>query len=91
MSLNINKLPLVSLKVCEYNKKNKSLRLASEFCGMPDEFEVVSHHTGEIIKFRANGVGDPNACDKVAQMTSRVYRPTTEVKNVDYAVIYDQY
>jgi hypothetical protein len=35
----------------EYNKETKTLSICSEYFGMPQVFDVVSHHTGRTIRF----------------------------------------
>lgn len=84
------KIPTVSLKVCEYIKDRKVLKLASEYFGMPQTFFVESHHTGKTVRFTTVGpednLFDPDQWDGEMQ----VYRPLGNVPGVDHMVIYHQ-
>ncbi len=84
-------IPTVSLKLCEYDKDRKVLKLASEYFGMPKEFFVMSHHTGKEVRFTVVGehdlLFDPDQWDGEQQ----VYRPIGTVPGVDHMVIYHQY
>ena len=81
----------VSLDKCEYDKKRKVLRLASEYFGMPLTFYVVSHKTGKEFRFVPVNVCDvlfdPDQWDGEQQ----IYRPVGHCPNVDHMVIYNQY
>lgn len=81
----------ISLAQMEYHKADRKLTLASEPFGMPCEFEVISHHTGEVVKFAAITYGDPLYDEDGWDGEQKIYRPTHYVKNVEYAVIYNQY
>lgn len=50
--------PTVPLHHCEFDVKRKVLKLASEFCGMPSELIIHSHHTGNDVRFRVVGPAD---------------------------------
>lgn len=82
---------IVPLRFCEYDRKRRILRLASEFFGMPREFYVVSEHTGKEVRFVAVGPEDllfsPDQWDGEQQ----VYRPVGDVPTIDHMVIYHQY
>jgi hypothetical protein len=84
-------IPTVSLKYCEFDKKRKVLKLASEFVGMPSRLNIKSHHTGIEQQFFAVGpedvMFDPDQWDGEMQ----VYRPVHDMPNVDHLVIYHQY
>ena len=81
-------IPSVSLKLCEYDKERKVLKLASEYFGMPLSFFVESHHTGKVVRFApvtpANKLFDPDQWDGEQQ----IYRPLGDVPGVDHMVIY---
>ena len=84
-------IPTVSLKLCEYVRERRVLKLASEFFGMPREFFVESHHTGKVVRFTPVGehdvLFDPDQWDGEQQ----IYRPVGVVPGVDYMVIYNQW
>ena len=87
---NCDEIPTVSLKLCEYDKKRKVLKLASEYFGMPLTFFVESHHTGKQVRFvpvnPADKLFDPDHWDGEQQ----IYRPLGNVPGVDHMVIYNQ-
>ena len=84
-------IPTVPLKYCQYNKGERKLTLASEYCGMPREIYIKSHHTGATVLFTCvsedDMLFDPDQWDGEQQ----IYRPTTQIPNVDRLVIYNQY
>ena len=84
------RIPTVDLKLCDYDKSRRVLKLASEFFGMPLTFFVRSHHTGKEVRFvpvtPADVLFDQDGWDG----EQCIYRPTTVTK-VDYLVIYNQY
>lgn len=82
---------MVSTAQCEYKKAGRYLTLPSEVIGMPSEFWVRSHHTGKIVKFVAVQPGDSLFDEDGWDGEQCVYRPTVDVPNVDYMVIYNQY
>ena len=84
-------LPSVSLKFCEYDKKRKVLKLASEFFGMPRSFFVKSHHTGKEIQFVPVTYDDVLFDEDGWDGEQMIYRPVGNVPNVDHMVIYNQY
>lgn len=83
--------PTVNLSLCEYNKKGKYLKLASEYFGMPREFFVKSHHTGKTIRFVPVTPNDPLFDQDQWDGEQQIYRPTMPVPNVGYMVIYHAY
>ena len=84
-------IPTVELKLCEYRKDKKYLALASEYCGMPAKLFVRSHHTGKTVTFEAVQPGDPLWDEDGWDGEQCIYRPTNNVSNVEYLVIYNQY
>lgn len=84
-------IPTVSLKLCEYDKDRKVLKLASEYFGMPLTFFVESHHTGKQVRFvpvtPADKLFDQDQWDGEQQ----IYRPLGNVPGVDHMVIYNQW
>lgn len=85
------KMPTVDLKLCEYNKQTKVLKLASEYMGMPSEFLVVSHYTGETVRFSQVGPHDVLYDEDGWDGEQKIYRPQGVVPGVDYMVIYNQW
>ncbi len=81
----------VSLDVCEFDKKRKVLKLASEYFGMPSEFYVKSNYTGTVIRFAVVQPGDPLWDEDGWDGEQCIYRPTIVVPNVEYMVIYNQF
>ena len=83
-----NEIPVVELSYCEYDKRRKVLKLASEYFGMPVTFFVRSHHTGKEVRFvpvgPADVLFDPDHWDGEQQ----IYRPLGNVPGVDHMVIY---
>ena len=84
-------LPHIALKLCEYDKNRKVLKLASEYFGMPREFFVKSHHTGKEVRFRVVGPEDVLFDQDQWDGEQQVYRPVGNVPNVDHMVIYHQW
>jgi len=81
----------VDLKLCEYDKTRKVLKLASEYYGMPAEFLVVSHHTGKEVRFTVIGEYDKLFDHDQWDGEQQIYRPVGDVPGVDHLVIYNQY
>lgn len=84
-------IPCVSLKFCEYDKKHKVLKLASEFFGMPRSFFVKSHHTGKVVQFIPVTHDDVLFDEDGWDGEQMIYRPLGNVPGVDHMVIYNQY
>ena len=84
-------LPVVDLKLCEFDKTRKVLRLASEYMGMPREFFVKSHHTGKEVRFTAVGPEDKLFDEDGWDGEACVYRPVGGLSTVDHMVIYNAY
>jgi hypothetical protein len=84
-------IPTVDLKLCEFDKKRKVLKLASEYFGMPRQFFVKSHHTGKEVRFVEIGPHDVLYDEDGWDGEQKIYRPQGNVPNVDYLVIYHQY
>lgn len=87
------RIPKVALKLCEYDKKRKVLKLASEYFGMPREFFVESHHTGRVVRFVSVGPEDVLFDQDQWDGEQQIYRPADgELKaRVDHLVIYNQW
>ena len=84
-------IPLVDLKLCEYDKTRKVLKLASEYFGMPLTFGVRSHHTGKIVRFVPVNPADPLYDEDHWDGEQQIYRPVEHTPNVEYMVIYNQW
>jgi len=82
-------IPTVDLKLCEFDKNRKVLKLASEYFGMPVQFFVKSHHTGKEVRFVAIGPEDKLYDQDGWDGEQQVYRPVGNVPNVDYMYIYN--
>jgi hypothetical protein len=84
-------IPTIELKLCEYDKTRKVLKLSSEYIGMPMTFFVKSHHTGKDVRFvpvtPADVLFDQDQWDGEQQ----IYRPLGNVPGVDHLVIFHQY
>jgi len=85
------KIPTVSLKLCEYDKTRRVLKLASEFFGMPREFFVKSHHTGKEVRFTVVSEHDVLFDQDQWDGEQQIYRPVGTVPGVDHMVIYHQW
>jgi hypothetical protein len=83
-------IPSVSLKLCEYDKSRKVLKLASKYFGMPRTFYVKSHHTGKEVRFTAVTVHDVLCDEDGWDGEMQIYRPLGNVPGVDHMVIYHQ-
>lgn len=81
----------VDLKLCEYDKTRRVLKLASEYYGMPTEFLVISHHTGKEVRFTVIGEHDKLFSQDQWDGEQQIYRPIGDVPGVDHLVIYNQY
>ena len=81
-------IPTVPLKLCDYDKSRKVLKLASEYFGMPLTFFVRSHHTGKEVRFvvvdKYDVLFDQDQWDGEQQ----IYRPLGHVPGVDHMIIY---
>jgi hypothetical protein len=90
-------LPVVDLRLCEYDKERRILKLASEYFGMPreflklTEFFVESHYSGRIVRFKAVDESDPLFDPDGWDGEQQIYRPCGNIPNVEYLVIYHQY
>ena len=84
-------IPTVQLKWCEYNKTRKVLTLASEYCGMPGQLMVVSHHTDKEVRFVSIGPEDKLYDQDGWDGEQMIYRPMGDVPGVDHLVIYHAY
>lgn len=82
---------IVPLDLCEYHKKTKQLRLASEFFGIPPKITIVSNFTGRSVEFVPIGPEDPNWCPDSWDGEMCMYRPVDKIPNIDYLVIYNEY
>lgn len=87
----MSKIPTVSLKLCDYDKNRKVLKLASEYFGMPSTFFVKSHHTGKEIRFVPVGPEDKLFDEDQWDGEMQIYRPLGNVPGVDHMVIYNQW
>jgi hypothetical protein len=83
-------IPRVDLKLCEFDRNRRVLKLASEYMGMPREFFVRSHHTGKEVRFVAVGPEDALYDQDQWDGEQQVYRPMGHVPRVDHMVIYNQ-
>ena len=85
--------PTVPLRVCEYDKTRKVLKIASEFFagGFPRKFWVESHYTGQMVQFGVVTDRDPLFDQDQWDGEQMVYRPLTPAPRVDHAVIYHQW
>jgi hypothetical protein len=81
-------IPTVALKLCEYDKSRKVLKLASEYFGMPRTFFVKSHHTGKEVRFVTVGPEDRLFSQDGWDGEMQIYRPVGNVPGVDHMVIY---
>lgn len=81
-------IPSVSLRLCEYDKTRKVLKLASVYMGMPREFYVVSHKTGKEFRFVAVGPEDLLFDQDQWDGEQMIYRPVGHCPTVDHMAIY---
>lgn len=81
----------ITLKDCGYNAETKSLRISSEFFGMPSKFSVYSHHSGRTVEFIRIYMDDPMFDPDQWDGEQQIYRPVQKTKNVEYCVIYNQW
>jgi hypothetical protein len=84
----VREIPIVDLKLCEYDKERKVLKLASEYFGMPRTFFVKSHHTGKEVRFVTVGPEDKLYDEDGWDGEQQIYRPLGNVPGVDHMVIY---
>ena len=82
---------IVSLKLCEFHKEQKQLRLASEYFGMPAKFQVRSHHTGKLVEFVPIQPGHPLFDEDQWDGEMSIYEPAYPIPNVKTLVIYNAY
>lgn len=81
----------ISLRLCEYDKQRKVLKVPSALLagGFPSQFMVHSHHTNKEVRFTTVGpddkLFDPDRWDGEQQ----IYRPIGNVPNVEYLVVYN--
>ncbi len=81
----------VCLSKCEYDKNRKVLKLGSDYIGMPLTFEVISNHTGKVIRFVPVTPADPLFDQDQWDGEQQIYRPLGNVPGVDHMVIYHQW
>lgn len=84
-------IPTVDLSLCQYDKAQRRLRLASEYIGMPRAFIVQSHKTGKTVNFVPVTESDPLFDQDQWDGEQQIYRPLDTVPNVEYLVIYNQH
>ena len=87
----IDSIPTVDLKLCEYDKSRKVLKLASEYFGMPLTFFVKSHRTGKEVRFEPVNPADVLYDQDLWDGEQQIYRPLRNLPGVDHLVIYNQY
>lgn len=87
----MSNVPSVPLKLCEYDKDRKVLKLASEYFGMPLTFFVKSHYTGKEVRFVTVGPEDVLFDEDGWDGEMQIYRPLGNVPGVDHMVIYNQW
>ena len=87
----MNTIPSVDLKICEYDKTRKVLKLASEYMGMPSQFYVVSYKTGKEFRFVAVGPEDVLFDQDGWDGEQQIYRPVGHCPTVNHMVIYNQW
>jgi hypothetical protein len=82
---------VISLKVCSYLKKEKSLKISSEFFAgsFPREFYVRSHHTNKVVKF----IYDEEKAKRQEFWDGEYaeYIPEVPMKNIERAVVIHEY
>lgn len=90
MDLDIQTVPLSK---CEYDKKRKVLKLASEYVGMPRELFIESGHTGRVVRFVSVGPEDVLFDQDQWDGEQQIYRPADgEFRTrVNHLVIYNQW
>jgi hypothetical protein len=81
----------VDLSQCFYDRKNKVLKMKSEFIGMPAQLFMFSHHTGKTVRFVAIDCYDVLYDEDGWDGEQCIYRPMGNVPNVDHLVIYNEY
>jgi hypothetical protein len=84
-------VPIVSLAKCEWHPKEGKLTLASEYVGMPRKLDVISHHTGKVVRFTPVRLGDPQYDEDGYDGERAVYRPNSILSKAKCLVIYNQY
>jgi hypothetical protein len=87
----MKEIATVPLSVCSFVKQHKSLRLSSEFVGMPSQLMIKSHHTGMSVRFVPVGPEDKLFDQDQWDGEMMVYRPVGNVPNVDHLVIFNEY
>lgn len=87
----MKEIPVVLLSKCEYDKKRKVLKLASEYFGMPHKFFVRSTKTGKEVLFVAVEEHDILFDQDQWDGEQQLYRPVGNIPTVDHMVIYNQY
>jgi hypothetical protein len=84
-------IPTVNLKLCEFDKNRKVLKLSSEYFGMPSTFYVKSHYTGKVVRFVPVNPEDVLYDHDQWDGEQQIYRPVGNVPGVEHMVIYNQY
>ena len=84
--------PYIPLRVCEYNKRTRVLRVASDFVCMSEIF-IESHHTGRVVRFVPVGPDDVLYDEDGWDGEQQVFRPCEGefYTNVDHLVVYNPY
>jgi hypothetical protein len=86
--LKLPEVPTVPLRVCEFDKQRRVLKLASEFIGMPRTLYIESHHTGKKVMFVTVQSGDSLFDEDGWDGEQCIYRPADFSVNIDHLVIY---
>ena len=80
----------VDLSVFTFNKKNKVLSAGSSYFynTFPVDLDVISHHTGRVVKFVPIGRNHPQFDEDHWDGEQMVYEPLDNDTNVKTLVIY---
>ena len=84
------KIATFSLQKCAFDKSRKKLSMG--FCGsFPSRFAIRSHITDTVIEFTTVKVDDPMFDQDQWDGEQMIYRPVTQLTNVEYFILYNEY
>jgi len=83
---------VVSLDLMQFEKQEKTLKVSTRITmGFPGELDVLSPHTGRMVRFVPIGPLDPRFCQDGWDGEMSIYRPLEDLPNVKYLVVHHPY
>lgn len=79
----------ISLTDCKYDKVKKQLICSVDSVDQryPSSVSIKSPYTGRVVEFKVIGPEDPRFCMDQWDGEQQMYRPTENIKGVEYLII----